>query len=85
MKRLLRCVLCGEEIKRGRWRGLAKHVYMYHKEYYGDVTKWIIATTPLESETRPTMDRIEYALLKTGQYILPPAGAEWQGSDAYNR
>jgi len=68
---LIRCGICKEEIKKGRWKGLFKHVYLYHNEYYGDVQKWVEATTPSEAESEPTMDRIERALLRTGQFVFP--------------
>jgi len=68
---LLRCGICGEEITRGRWRGLLKHVYLYHREYYGTVKDWIEATTPTERDTAPTMERIERNFQRTGQYVFP--------------
>jgi len=67
----IRCGICKEEITKGRWKGLFKHVYLYHNEYYGDVKKWIEETTPTEDETMPTMDRIERSLLKKGWFVLP--------------
>jgi len=70
-KPLLRCNICGKEIVKGRWRGLIAHVNLQHHEYHGNLIRWIISTTPNYFSTTPTMDRIERALLKTNQFVMP--------------